>query len=233
VRATTIALERRDVISAAIALALAVIVPMPLLAWTMPTWLSWAGPATGTTMIVATLAAAAFAIARIARPAAATIGSDGVLVERAGRRARFIAYADVARVVRTRGAIDLVVRSGGRARLYVDASVQARLARLVDDSRRGAEDRLPVVSVATGDYRTPQVPAERLFRAVEDPGACVAARAGAACALAPTLDDSGRERIRAAADASAHPELRTLLRVACDSPHDEDALARALSRVSG
>jgi hypothetical protein len=63
-------------------------------------------------------------------------------------------------------------------------------------------------------YRTPEVPPEALWRVVEDAGADADARTGAALALAPTLDEDGRARMRVAAEAAVEPRLRVALETA-------------------
>jgi hypothetical protein len=63
-------------------------------------------------------------------------------------------------------------------------------------------------------YRTPAVAHERLWRIVEDPRADGAARTGAALALAPGLNASGRERMRSVAHACADPRVRIALTTA-------------------
>ena len=77
------------------------------------------------------------------------------------------------------------------------------------------------------DYRTPSVTAETLWRIAEDPAASPSARAGAATALRGTLDAQGRERILAAAKASASPKLRIAFEAATAA--DDVPLANALA----
>jgi hypothetical protein len=83
-------------------------------------------------------------------------------------------------------------------------------------------------------YRHAAMPPERLWRVVEDPSADGTVRTGAALALAPSLDDAGRERLRAAADASVEPRVRVALATAATSAGasvpDED-LAAALDAI--
>ncbi|HZU83716.1 MAG TPA: hypothetical protein VE987_12400, partial [Polyangiaceae bacterium] len=55
------------------------------------------------------------------------------------------------------------------------------------------------------------LPSERLWRVVEDSSADRTARAGAALALTRSLDDTGRERLRVAAESCAEPRLRVAL----------------------
>jgi hypothetical protein len=83
------------------------------------------------------------------------------------------------------------------------------------------------------DYRTASVPAERLWRLVEDPRADWASRTGAAVALACVVDPAGEARLRAAAAVCAEPNLRMALVTAVDeaTASDED-LASALDAIS-
>jgi hypothetical protein len=73
---------------------------------------------------------------------------------------------------------------------------------------------------ANASYRTAAVPPEELWRIVEDAAAAPTARAGAAAALRDVLDDPGRVRLRAAADACAGPRLRVALETVAS---EEDA----------
>ncbi len=105
---------------------------------------------------------------------------------RAASRAHVLARPDeeTARLVR---------RSGGRTQEWVRA--MRAMVRGEDEER----------------YRAGSIPPERLWRVVEDPRADRVARTGAALALAPSLDESGRERLRAAASSCAEPRLRVAL----------------------
>jgi hypothetical protein len=103
-----------------------------------------------------------------------------------------------------------------RARESADAPAFARAGRETDAWLRevaGATD-------ATASYRTPAVPPEELWRIVEDTAAAPTARAGAAAALRETLDDGGRVRLRAAADACAAPRLRVALETVASADDD-------------
>jgi hypothetical protein len=87
---------------------------------------------------------------------------------------------------------------------------------------------------AHGDYRTSAVPAEQLWRIVEDPKAAAPMRVGAAVALAGDLDDGARKRLRGAAQACAAQKLRVAFEmVAEDGAGDEVRLVRALESVAG
>jgi hypothetical protein len=87
-------------------------------------------------------------------------------------------------------------------------------------------------SGANADHRTAPIPFEELFRIVEDPGAAPAERARAAVAIGGGLDDSGRARLRIAAEATAAPEIRALLELSAEEA-DEAQIAQAFARVTG
>lgn len=75
--------------------------------------------------------------------------------------------------------------------------------------------------VAAGP-RIAAVPAERLWRTVEDPAEDAVTRAAAAFALRDGADAAGRERLRSLAAGSADPSLRVALAAAAEA---EDAAA--------
>jgi hypothetical protein len=76
---------------------------------------------------------------------------------------------------------------------------------------------------ANAGPRQAPVPTERLWRIVESPGASVSARAGAALALGPNLDEEGKSRLRIASQETAEPHLRIALESAA-AGDDEAAL---------
>jgi hypothetical protein len=81
-------------------------------------------------------------------------------------------------------------------------------------------------------FRVTSVPADRLWRVVEDARADREARTGAAIALAPTLHEQDRARLRAVADGCAEPRLRiALATAAAEACAPDDALAEALDAV--
>jgi hypothetical protein len=84
-------------------------------------------------------------------------------------------------------------------------------------------------------YRTGAVPPEGLWRIVESPHADSDARTGAAIALASSLDDVGRKRLRDAAAACAEPRLRIALTTASmpTGTASEEELAAALDAIDG
>lgn len=84
-------------------------------------------------------------------------------------------------------------------------------------------------SGANQDHRTAPVVPEKLWRIVEDPAATATARAGAAVALSTAIDEGGKKRLAAAAEAVAAPKLRVALDAAAKG--DEEALREALSEM--
>ena len=113
-------------------------------------------------------------------------------------------------------AMQLVRRSGARTREWLRAV-------------------RTLVQGASG-YRGGAVPEERLWRIVEDTRADRSARTGAAFALAPLLDESGRVRMNAAASGCAEPRLRTALSMAASevgADGVEDEIAAALDANEG
>lgn len=80
-----------------------------------------------------------------------------------------------------------------------------------------------------GAYRTVAVPAETLWRIVEDPTAEESERVGAAVALgASALDEDGRSRLASAARASASPRVRVVLEHAARGDDEDEELVAAL-----
>jgi hypothetical protein len=71
---------------------------------------------------------------------------------------------------------------------------------------------------------------DNLWRVANDPAQPPMARAAAAVALSPTLDDGGRARLADLANATAEPKLRIALeRTAADAPDEE--LEQALAEI--
>jgi hypothetical protein len=89
---------------------------------------------------------------------------------------------------------------------------------------------LRAIGAGASDYRTSGVPVDELRRVVTDTTAANDVRVGAAVALRVADRDSAAERIRIAADATAAPELRALLKDIAEAD-DDDALHRHLRRI--
>lgn len=130
-----------------------------------------------------------------------------------------------------------------RIRAAWRASVQARaeplptgvVRRVVGRGTRTREWVRAMRALATEQpgYRIGTVPPEGLWRIVESPHAERDARTGAAIALAQSLDDAGRKRLREAAAACAEPRLRIALTTASTptGAAPEEELAAALDAI--
>ncbi|MBX3230397.1 MAG: hypothetical protein KIT84_03315 [Labilithrix sp.] len=113
-----------------------------------------------------------------------------------------------------------------RAEPGADTSTLARNGRDVRDWLREAA----TVKDSVASFRTNALPAEQLWRVVEDTTASATERAGAALALRHELDEGARARLRVAADACAAPHLRVALEHVADAA-DDDQLADALEQL--
>jgi hypothetical protein len=187
-------------------------------------------------------------------PTRVTVGADGVLVRWLGTT-RFVPWATVVAIEDFDGGVVLALDGGAWMtlrtpgdherhhpergamiermrvawRAHGRAAANDPTARLV--ARAGGHTREWVRAVRRivrpeHGYRAPALPPEHLWRVVED--ACVDrhARTGAALALAPLLDERGRDRMRSAASACAEPRLRAALHTAATeagaaAPDDE------------
>jgi hypothetical protein len=190
-------------------------------------------------------------------PTQVTVGADGVLLRWLGTL-RFVPWASVTSIETFDGVVVLALEGGAwltlrtpadheryqperaamieRMRVAWRAHVTARpdeeTARLVRrEGGRTQEWVRAMRSLVRSEegYRTGSMPPERLWRVVEDPRADRAARTGAALALAPALDEPGRDRLRAAASSCAEPRLRVALSTAATDAgargRDEDLAA--------
>ena len=125
------------------------------------------------------------------------------------------------------------LRAYGETLLEPDHARVGALAVLARGERPLAEWLVALKDLAapTGTaYRSGEVPIEELWRVVEDPTAEPTARAGAAVALRPTLDDDGRMRLRVASEGTASPKVRVVLEAA--SVENDAALESALAEVA-
>jgi hypothetical protein len=115
-------------------------------------------------------------------------------------------------------------------------SVEAAAALLVRrdrDVHTWIQELRAIGTGANADLRTAPVNPEHLWRVVESHTAQPEARAAAAVALGPRLDDEGRQRLRVAIDAVADERLRVAIDAAAKSDAEEDAaLEEALGEVS-
>lgn len=130
---------------------------------------------------------------------------------------------------------------------YLDAVV-TRVREAIAASRRPAE-RVPaaallrqgrdvaawmralraLLSKGTSGFREAELVPEKLWSTVEDGGAEPAARAAAAVALGPALDDAERQRLVRVARVCVSPKLRIALEAAADG--DDDHVAEALAEL--
>ncbi len=108
-----------------------------------------------------------------------------------------------------------------------EANVLARAERTVatwvDGLRRAA--------TAEPGFRNAALIADRLWPLVEGASNDASTRVAAAVALAPTLDDEGRARVRVAASASASPKLRVALEAVAKD--DVEEIVTALAEIEG
>lgn len=179
-------------------------------------------------------------------PARIVVGADGVLVTYAG----YFRYGELTSVKRDGNVVVLERAHGDALRFLAGSSTAAlheRLAEALEAFRRGeqpadaaslvaqrgrpvGEWRRALAALLTEkDYRTAAVTPEQLWRVAEDPTAEASARAGAAAALRPTLDEAGKARLRAAASAAVAPGVRVVLEAAAGE--QEEALEEAFAEL--
>jgi hypothetical protein len=195
-------------------------------------------------------------------PTHVIVGADGILVRWLGTL-RFVAWTSVLSVEAFDGVVVLALEGGGWLTLRTPADherYQPERAAMIERMRvawraqvlaRPDEETARLVRRAGGrtqewvramrsmvrvehGYRTGAVPPERLWRVVEDPCADRVARTGAALALAPGLDEGGRDRLRSAAASCAEPRLRIALTTAATEAGArgrEDDLAATLDAL--
>lgn len=82
---------------------------------------------------------------------------------------------------------------------------------------------------ANAGHREAPISVDRLWQIVESPAAPGGARASAAAALSPKLDDHGKKRMRIALEDTAAPKLRIALERALTD--DDEALLQALDAI--
>ena len=193
--------------------------------------------------------AAIVALMRI--PSRVFVGADGVRAQWLSWN-KFVPIADIESVERMRRGVRLGLRGGGNLELLpagadplVCASLADRIEEAVATAQAPACDVTAIASLARenapvggwiarlralGDevstFRSEGVPVPQLWRVLEDPRAALTARAAAATALAPHLDDDGRARLREAIATSASNRLRVAVEAAATD--DGDALGAEL-----
>jgi hypothetical protein len=131
---------------------------------------------------------------------------------------------------------DRATRIAERIREALDGARRAEPTAAMAMLQRGGRDvgdwlgALRAIGAGSNvDLRTAPVAPETLWRIVEDPRAPQPARASAAVALGPHLDDESRERLRVTAAATAAPKLRVALDAAVGG--DDEAIADALDEL--
>ena len=151
-------------------------------------------------------------------------GSEEIVMHHpAGRGQKPLAFAD--RHEEGRKLVERIKAQveAHRARTAADPATFARSGR---ETAQWVRDVVGAADV-NASYRSPAVPPDELWRIVEDAAAPATARAGAAVALRGALDEEGRVRLRATADACAAPRLRVALETVA-SGDDEEELRGAL-----
>ncbi len=185
-------------------------------------------------------------------PADLVIGADGVIVKQR-LRSRFVPFEDLHSVTTAVNAVTLHLRDGSvlraRARNLDNASqtaIQERvtqalslrrdqraeagaIARLDKGARTGAEWRaaLSGLLVQDGDYRAARLTREQVLRVLENPGAPVGRRLGAAIALSRSQDPEVKTRARIAAAASANDRIRIAFERVAEGALDDAAIDEA------
>ena len=135
-------------------------------------------------------------------------------------------FDDRALTMVERRVVDAVALARGHAEASADALARGDLG------FREWVARLRALGTGeAADLRTAAVVPEQLWRVADDPAQRPDARAAAAVALAPTLDETGRTRLEELARATAAPKLRVALERAAGGADDE-ALEDALREVS-
>jgi hypothetical protein len=159
------------------------------------------------------------------------VGADGVLV-RGPLMKRFLTHAEL-QDAEAKGQSLVLTPAGGRplrlrmGPFALTATRRIQIARallrmedpevtvrsLLSCGSRAPRDWIRAVRSLRDDidYRSQALQPDRLWRIACDPRAEPTARAGAALALAPSLDAEARGRLRTAADACAEPRLRVAL----------------------
>jgi hypothetical protein len=175
-------------------------------------------------------------------PTTVRVGSDGVAIEWLGRR-KTIRFADVASFEASAVRVRLSLRGGAVVDVLADpaacAAIGERLRPLLEHhaldvealERRGRPvgewvASLHALARRAEGFRDVPLDEDRLWSVIEDPRASATAKAGAAVALAPKLDDTGRARLRVAREAVISPKLRVAFDAA--EGRDADALHDAL-----
>jgi hypothetical protein len=197
----------------------------------------------------------AFVHALTGSPAKLVVGADGLAFRSLWTTTR-VRYEDAVSVVREGDTLVVCSRDGSILRIGFaggdddDSAViaqriaevgarRAQAADLADEAVARAAARIqgspahgPGSLTPGSCYRDVPILPEHLWRIVEDPVRDPPVRAGAAAALAPSLDEEGRARLRLAAATSVVPRLRIALEAAADSQVEAQALDEAVQAVA-
>jgi hypothetical protein len=179
-------------------------------------------------------------------PSRITVGTDAVIIRwlRWTKAIDLTTVLGVESVSPTAGTVRLALRNGGHVDVpttlvhrVAERIEQARATRISRDNAlhaalplaRGARtitDWVARLRRVERSFRDAALPADRLWSTVEDASVEPSTRVAAAVALAPTLGEGGRSRLRVAAQSSATPKLRVALTAVVDG--DDDTLEDAL-----
>lgn len=182
-------------------------------------------------------------------PSTVEIGADGLLVRWLGRR-KTIRFAELESFTTHRRGIRFILRDGSSYDLVTDAQSTGFVRDAIAERLRTAMEAIdqPSLDVAPleregrpiGDwiaalralarraegFRDVPLGENGLWRVIEDPHASASAKAGAAVALARSLDDEGKKRLRVVSEATVSPKLRLALDAALVD--DDERLCAAL-----
>lgn len=167
------------------------------------------------------------------------------------RRRRFVPYAKIVSTHHSPGAVVFRLSDGGRYEVMTTTSRRAvtleqhdALVERIEEActaYRATNDGPPLAALARGGrsalgwvkdlralsetsgsgYRAASLPSDALWAVALDPTASEELRIGAGLALRGALDDEGRVRLHAAAEASASPKLRVVLEEVAEGAYDE------------
>ncbi len=193
-------------------------------------------------------------------PLAASIGNDGILLEKWFRKT-FVPFSRMSSVVVVGGApyhhVEVALAEDERLRVPTSGREQAEaLVRQLEAGMRAVKsrDREALIDglarggrtvrawreavrdvLSEGAYRARHVGTESLLRIAEDPSAPEDVRVGAVLALGTPQDEEAKKRVWAAAEASASPRVRLALQRAVDGvlvDADLDAFAMGSGKDS-
>jgi hypothetical protein len=195
---------------------------------------------TGIGFAVSTLSVLLYGISQAIR---LSVGADGILLWRWPGSRRFISFADIREVTAEGRDFTIILRDDTKLAVHQGSDfaenerdnsalvgrIRAALAAYRETPAAPRISGIDVTSDKRASYRTTALPEDQLWRIVEDPSAPASERTAAAGALRLELDDSGRQRLRVAAGASASKELRVALE---ELAEDDDVTPGKRARLS-